>query len=842
MKDKLIKHLNIFKLNKKSVSVIGVFVFLGLFLAAPAFAGWAVEIIGGLLGMLISGIGLILVLAINTLVKIAQYSHFINSGAVSNGWVVVRDFANMFFVVILLVIAFGTILNIEKYNYKKWLPKLIMMAVLINFSKTICGIFIDIAQIVMLTFVNSFSNIGSGSLINILGITDILQLDKDGSASFWSIVGAYLLGLIYVIVSLIVIVTMIAMLAIRIVMIWIYVVLSPLAYLLAAFPGGQSYASRWWSEFTKNLIIGPVLAFFIWLSFVSLQNVDHSADYAYDTKAVGEMKSTVNTSGDSASTTNDIGTVASTPSALIKFVIAIGMLVGGLKIAQEFGGAAGSMAGKGMNSLNKAGKIGMAGAAAITGVRAAKGIAKNYQAHRRGRREERYKTMSNNVIGTVGKAKKAVGTGVVGGLQRVRNTFADAKRVENTKQELSFEKDRLEQMQQNFNQKNGKVGRYQYVANPNGKGGSWRDKSNNIVSEDDVNKELSIQQKRVNNKEVKLSGEMDKKKAMDNLLNAGTLFMGNKFKNAGKYDLKAAGMGSDFRLNKIKKEEADLKDEDDRTILAKMDDPSVNAFARAASGLEAMRRGLLSSEKAQSFKEALKSSNKLGGVDDNNNFKDKKVSSYFENIAAQKNISSTKVFEDLKSGDASVRSRAEREVRNNIESGRFNLENLDSSAIRQLGPELARLMKPKDFAAQFSKITDQGKKREIVETLKREVSKDNTSLNNGTVNGKMDYDNAEAKKLEAVKKLAQISDISKATSGITNPENKKEIERSVASDYSFEELKQIMRSGTIEQKQALLSIVANNNYNLDIFENAVNSLNNGSQAAEDLIRELVQRN
>jgi hypothetical protein len=82
---------------------------------------------------------------------VLSYQNFIGSEAVIQGWVIVRDLSNMFFVVILLVIAFATILHIENYNYKKWLPKLILMAVLINFSKTICGLLIDVAQIVMLT-------------------------------------------------------------------------------------------------------------------------------------------------------------------------------------------------------------------------------------------------------------------------------------------------------------------------------------------------------------------------------------------------------------------------------------------------------------------------------------------------------------------------------------------------------------------------------------------------------------------------------------------------------------------------------------------------------------------
>jgi hypothetical protein len=94
--------------------------------------------------------------------------------------------------------------------------------------------------------------------------------------SDWEAASVYILAVIYVIITLIVVAAMVGMLIMRIIMIWVYVVLSPLAYLLSAFPGGQKYASQWWGDFTKNLIVGPVLAFFIWLSFASM--VDLGAD------------------------------------------------------------------------------------------------------------------------------------------------------------------------------------------------------------------------------------------------------------------------------------------------------------------------------------------------------------------------------------------------------------------------------------------------------------------------------------------------------------------------------------------------------------------------------------
>ncbi|NCN99858.1 hypothetical protein GW920_01940 [Candidatus Falkowbacteria bacterium] len=336
-----------FIVNKKLIfTVLPLLSVLGIFFAVPTVnAGsrdWAYTVVSFLLGVFVSALGLILVLVLQGLTLIASYQHFIDSRAVVLGWVMVRDICNMFFVIVLMVIAFGTILNLEDYNYKKLLPKLILMAVLINFSKTICGLLIDVTQVVMLTFVNAFKDIGAANFTDIFGITSILTLAKNGAADIdgFTAAAAYILGFLYLLIAIVVITTMMMMLAMRLVMIWIYVVLSPAAYLLAAVPGGQSYSQQWWTEFTKNLIVGPVLAFFIWLSLSALQVDNTTAQYsANDSKAQEEIAYA--------------NTEASKPSALIKYVIAIGMLVGGLMVSQKIGGAAGELAGKGMGALQK---------------------------------------------------------------------------------------------------------------------------------------------------------------------------------------------------------------------------------------------------------------------------------------------------------------------------------------------------------------------------------------------------------------------------------------------------------------------------------------------------------
>ncbi|MFA5420464.1 MAG: hypothetical protein WC280_00345 [Patescibacteria group bacterium] len=349
--------MKFFKKNKKIIYTLIPVLLLGIFILFPdvvsASVGTVVAtVLGWILYPIIWLMGKLVILLIGILIGVAQYNEFINSNAVSFGWALVRDLCNMFFILILLVIAFATILRIESYNLKTWLPKLLIMAVLINFSKLICGVFIDFTQVIMLTFVNAFKDLAGANLTEMLGISKILSFESSGTddVTGWSILGSVILALIFSVISVIVILSMLVMLAMRIIMIWIYVVLSPLAYLLASFPQGQSYSQRWWSEFSKNLIIGPVLAFFIWLSFASLGGVEGSND-------IQKMKNTTydDQGNELVGMEGSAGlTEAGSYDHMLKFIISIGMLLGGMMIAQEMGGVAGKALGKVSGKLNAA--------------------------------------------------------------------------------------------------------------------------------------------------------------------------------------------------------------------------------------------------------------------------------------------------------------------------------------------------------------------------------------------------------------------------------------------------------------------------------------------------------
>ena len=339
-------------LQPRFLMVIFLVIIVGFSFAGVANAGIS-DAVATFLGWIVYGIvyalGWVLTLVMQGLIWLAQWNNFINAPAVVLGWKIVRDICNMFFVVIMLIIAFATILRVKDYSYEKLLPKLIIMAILINFSKMICGLLIDVSQVVMLTFVNSFKDVAGANLTTILGLdklTSMEETEKGADVTSWSIMGAYVLALVYVIIALITIATMVIMLAVRIVMIWIYTVLSPLAYLMGAFPAGKKYSSKWWGDFTSNLIVGPVLAFFIWLSFAALGT-------GQDVVGTGNIAKEKPSASGIASDTSGSITQAGSPDNMLNFVISIAMLYGGLTIAKSIGGAAGGIASKGMNAINK---------------------------------------------------------------------------------------------------------------------------------------------------------------------------------------------------------------------------------------------------------------------------------------------------------------------------------------------------------------------------------------------------------------------------------------------------------------------------------------------------------
>ncbi|MBI5733398.1 MAG: hypothetical protein HY973_00425 [Candidatus Kerfeldbacteria bacterium] len=305
-------------------------------------------------------IGGLVITLIGILIQIAQYNDFINAPAVAKGWVIVRDVVNMFVIVMMLVIAFATTFRIEEYQYKKLLSKLLIMSVLVNFSKMLTGLFIDFSQVIMLTFVNGFKDAAAGNFVNGFHIEDMFTFAKDkkiggikatdsGDDSAYFV--ASIMALISMSITLVVIAIYLIVFLLRIAILWLLIIISPMAYVLSAFPGqAKKYSTEWWETFGKYLTSGPILAFFLWLSLAIMQfDSDAFGKAFYQTEA--QNASSMSLADVPGAVVTNIGK----SDVLLSFIINIVMLLGGLWMAQRLGVAGGKLAGSALSKIQQAG-------------------------------------------------------------------------------------------------------------------------------------------------------------------------------------------------------------------------------------------------------------------------------------------------------------------------------------------------------------------------------------------------------------------------------------------------------------------------------------------------------
>lgn len=286
-------------------------------------------------------------LMIHLLVIVSSYNEFINVPVVQTGWAIVRDITNMFFIIALLVIAAGTVLRIENYRYNRLLAKVIIMAFLVQFSRLITGFLIQSAQVVTLTFVNSYREVFFGNIANLFGLKQVLSLAdqtlQQSAAGLSQIFISLLAGLTLMVVAFIVTLAIVIIFAIRIIALWILTILSPLAYALRILPNTEGFAKRWWSDFGKYVTIGPVLAFVLWLSLALISSTSPGAGIS------SKFNDTLGDAGTKYAQDNSVGTpfsseITAIPN-LLSFLVGVIFLIMGLQYASSLGGAAGKIAG-----------------------------------------------------------------------------------------------------------------------------------------------------------------------------------------------------------------------------------------------------------------------------------------------------------------------------------------------------------------------------------------------------------------------------------------------------------------------------------------------------------------
>lgn len=258
---------------------------------------------------------------------------------VSIGWRIARDITNLGFVLVIVIIALATIIRREEYGVQKLLPKLIAAAILVNFSLTIAGVFVDFSHVLTKFFFDRIALGGSGGIADVLAGAfqpqSLFQTDQEQAISGTSnleTLGNAFLNLVFVIaftsIGAFTILAFAFMLLLRYLHLSFLGVIAPVVWLFWVVPQLSGQFGKWWSSFLRWTFFAPASAFFMYLA---LSAVGKFAELNNPSSAV-------------------FGTLESSLAGLLakgaNIIVITGMMLGALMIAETMSikGASGAMA------------------------------------------------------------------------------------------------------------------------------------------------------------------------------------------------------------------------------------------------------------------------------------------------------------------------------------------------------------------------------------------------------------------------------------------------------------------------------------------------------------------
>lgn len=314
---------------------------------------------------------------------------------VNPGWVICRDIANTFFIFALLYIAIMTILGKLSGQVKGLLVSLIIVALFMNFSMYITRFVVDVGNVIALEFYNQFQPPDWGAFyVDFPGI-----FERDMNAPFmasigrtngvmtvadklinspdwpWAIFLYFCIGALVILWIFVLMAASFLMIG-RVAMIWILMIVSPLAFFAYASMFFKEKFGTWSHMLIQQTFFPAIFLFFVYIAAMLCE-------------------ATINNLATGLSDPNGQGGLAMIVTISIQFGLVAAFLIYGLKTATSMSGAAGAAASKYLTMGVGAG-LGAAayGARNLAGRTA--GLAKL------GLGEERMANLKTSVVGRVG--------------------------------------------------------------------------------------------------------------------------------------------------------------------------------------------------------------------------------------------------------------------------------------------------------------------------------------------------------------------------------------------------------------------------------------------------------
>lgn len=216
-----------------------------------------------------------------------------DSSAMYKAWSMFRNMANIIFVIALLFVVFSQVtgFGIDNYGIKRLLPKIIVTAIIVNFSYIICGIVVDLSNLIGNSVRSIFENaaidptatagtgsdgLGAAGVITgaAAAVTSVVALVAAGATLSTATASGGLLALILPVLGLAASAFVagffaLLMLGARQALIIIMIVTSPIAFVLYALPNTNALFKKWVSLFRGLLLLYPVYCFMVGGGFMA---------------------------------------------------------------------------------------------------------------------------------------------------------------------------------------------------------------------------------------------------------------------------------------------------------------------------------------------------------------------------------------------------------------------------------------------------------------------------------------------------------------------------------------------------------------------------------------------
>jgi len=262
------------------------------------------------------------------------------SQGVAVGWQIFLGLANLVIIFILIFIGIATILRMEGYGYKQLLAKLIIVAILVNFSYAITTGVIDLFNGLALIVIQSLPVTGTDIPLGSRLVQGLKLNQFMGDLGLMS--GRFLqtiFGFIFVMFASFGILMGTFMLLTRVVVFSFLVMLSPLALVAYITPKTSEHFDTWFKELIDKSIFAPI--YFVLLAVAASIAVDGA-------RIIGNA-----------------GTLFADPEAaepaqfegVVSFIIAVMMIYAAAIVAKKLGISGAEMTQTGMKWLAKRGGL-----------------------------------------------------------------------------------------------------------------------------------------------------------------------------------------------------------------------------------------------------------------------------------------------------------------------------------------------------------------------------------------------------------------------------------------------------------------------------------------------------